>query len=258
MGFFYIDESVHDEAGFIIAACTYFETDPSAQIKAAIQNNGFAPDNFEFKSGFRYANAPDRERLRDELRALLSECKLGIVVVPRAAREMLGNECLKALKQFIELNERIKEPIEIYFDENIFRSCNDAKKKSRVLLFPESISFQFEQDSKLIRGIQIADLAAHTASIYFKERLGLLKKYIKAGDNSGYHPEMQMELGFGMWAMLRYCFFSKKLDMMIDDPISDATQSVSPFGLYISELCNEELKEKAEEAFGSVYLGCIH
>ena len=118
--------------------------------------------------------------------------------------------------------------------------------------------FHLEQNSLQIKGIQLADLAAHLASIQLKDALGLVTKMVKAGENSGYDPDMDVELGFEMWATLRYTFFNKGSTIYTDDPIVDATVKVEPYGLFISDYCDSNLTKTARTKFGDVYLGCIH
>lgn len=67
-----------------------------------------------------------------------------------------------------------------------------------------------------------------------------------------------MELGFEMWATLRYTFFNEGSKPYTDDPIADATLKVEPYGLYISDLCDKKLSEIVRAKFGDMYLGCIH
>lgn len=137
-----------------------------------------------------------------------------------------------------------------------------AKAKAEKLISELNFTdcnFFLEQDSKKIKGIQLADLAAHIASIQFKYSLGLVTKKVKAGENSGYDPEDEMELGFEMWATLRSSFFCKNSGKpYMADQLIDATMIVERCGLYISDLGNEEFTGNVKAAFGTVNLGCIH
>ncbi len=90
-------------------------------------------------------------------------------------------------------------------------------------------------------------------------QLGLVKKTIKAGPNSGYDSDGDMPLEFSLWATLRYNFFStsqppyetwkSELDFKVD---------VESRGLHISDSCDDAVKSAALSRFGSMYLGCIH
>lgn len=257
MGKFYIDDSVHDEAGFIIGACVYASIDLNEKIADIIKSCGFNPEVFEYKSSANYSKAPLKTRIREELKSLLVEsCRLGIVVLPRTKREEFGFECIKAVKQFIDNNE-INKPLEIYLDQGMFISKDKAEQLIDKLNFSDC-KFHLEQNSLQIKGIQLADLAAHLASIQLKDALGLVPKMVKARENSGYDPDMDVELGFEMWATLRYTFFNEGSKLYTDDPITDANVRVEPHGLFISDYCDSHLTETARTKFGDVYLGCIH
>lgn len=118
----------------------------------------------------------------------------------------------------------------------------------------------FDQNSKLVAGIQLGDLAAHTLGIMLLEQLGHISKKVRAGESSGYDPDLEIELGFELWASIRYSFFMgpNGHGTTDDDQISMARFDVNGYGLYISPLCNPALTRAAEKRFGTNYLGCIH
>jgi hypothetical protein len=258
MGQFYIDDSVHDDAGFVIGACVYTDIEVDEKIIGIIKSWGFDPNRFEYKSSANYSLEPEKVKVREELKELLTDCcRLGIVVIPRTHREQLGLECIKAVKQFIDNNKRVKKPTSIYLDQGMFASIEKAKLLITELNFTGCV-FHLEQNSLDIKGIQLADLAAHISSIQLKDELGLVTKMVKSGHNFGYDPELEMELGFEVWATIRYTFFNQGSKLYSGDPIADATLSVEPYGLYISNLCDEGLSDIARAKFGNVYLDCIH
>ncbi|MBV5316040.1 MAG: DUF3800 domain-containing protein [Prolixibacteraceae bacterium] len=258
MGHFYIDDSVHDKAGFIIGACVYTDMDINEKIIDLIKSCGFDPDSFEYKSSVNYSKEPGKANVRERLKGLLTDnCSLGVVIIPRASREQLGFECIKAVRQFIEINKRIKKPISIYFDQGMFTSKDKAEQLITSLNFTDC-TFYLEQNSSYIKGIQLADLAAHISSIQLKDALGFVTKMVKAGENSGYYPDLDMELGFEMWSTIRYTFFNEGSKLYTDDQIAGATLKVEPYGLYISDLCDKNLSDISRAKFGNIYLGCIH
>lgn len=257
MGQIYIDDSVHDEAGFIIGACVYTNIDLNDKIVDIIKTCGFDSDNFEYKSSANYSKEPQKTKVREELKGLLVDsCRLGIVVLPVTKRDEFGFECIRAVKQFID-NNKIKKPLDIYLDQGMFTSKEKAGQLIDKLNFNDC-KFHIELNSLQIRGIQLADLAAHLASIQLKDALGLVTKMVKAVENSGYDTDLDIELGFEMWATLRNTFFNKGSTIYTDNPIADATVKVEPYGLFISEYCDIHLRETARTKFGDVYLGCIH
>ena len=147
----------------------------------------------------------------------------------------------------------------------ISRSGNFKNSNDVVLLLLQNDLNKYpvylfeEQNSKIIRGIQVADLVASKCSTMLKETLGLIDKTVKAGPKSGYDPDMEINIGFELWADIRYNFFS---DPPINpdewDSMLDCKAIVGKKGLFISENCTDEVKAAAEGRFGEMYLGCIH
>jgi hypothetical protein len=121
----------------------------------------------------------------------------------------------------------------------------------------ENVHLFLKQDSKKIKGIQLADLFAHTVSMMLKDQMGLLRKTIKAGEHSGYDPEMQIELGFAMWASIRYLFFQSQKGIEKERALSGYT-NVADYGLLVSSEFSDEMKKHIYGRFSSNYLGCIH
>jgi hypothetical protein len=256
MGSFFVDESIHENGDFIIAACLYSETDLQDEIIQVFNLFGQDPDEFEFKSSTSYCKNPDLIALRSAMKKILvSKCKLGLVVLPLTARENIAIECLNAVQQFVKVND-IGLPGEVYLDQGMIKINNrlanliDQLKADNLFVWPE-------QDSKKIKGIQLADLAAHIAAIQLKGQMGLIKKNVKIEGDSIYD---EVELTFEMYSALRYVFF-KETDKPYDreeDRIKAATLMVEPYGLYISKYCDEELAQTARNLFSAVYVGCIH
>jgi len=90
-----------------------------------------------------------------------------------------------------------------------------------------------------------------------KESLGLLKKSLKAGENSGYPPDTMIDIGFSMWASIRYLFFQSQ-DGIDEEKAMYGYTNVGEYGLVISDSFNSDLRERINDIFSSNYLGCIH
>jgi hypothetical protein len=257
MGHFYVDDSIPDQAGFALAACVYTNGDLSDSVNDIFEKNSMDSRMTEFKSGANYQTNPKMASVRENLRQLFSKsCKLGLVIIPRNERKNLGSECLFGIDLFIKNNE-LEKLTDVFFDEGLFSSVAAAEKMVSGLNL-NRFRFHFEQDSLQIKGIQLADLAAHTCSIMLKESMGFISKDGKAGENSGYDPDTAISIGFMMWASLRYNFFFQRFKKVVDDPIIDSTVDVEPYGLYISRHCSEELALEVRARFATVYLGCTH
>jgi hypothetical protein len=111
---------------------------------------------------------------------------------------------------------------------------------------------------RIVKGLQIADLVAHTSGLMLLDSLGLLKKVVKAGPNSGYDENLEIDLGFEMWASLRYQFFNAGSVVNQDDLYAGALVKVGANGLFVAASCPPELRAAAESRCDECYLGCIH
>ncbi|MGY4384360.1 hypothetical protein ACVWYN_001386 [Pedobacter sp. UYP24] len=259
MGNFYVDDSVHDHAGFILCACVYASAEIEQELVDLMKSCGLDPDEFEYKSSANYSKQPELAEFRSELKGLVQQsCRYGIVVLPRDKRENVGQECLLAIDQFVKVNPQVGTSVSIFMDQGMFSSLNVANTMFNALKF-EDAKLYAEQDSRHIRGIQLADLIAHMASIQLKSAMGLINKMVKAGGNSGYDPDMEMELSFEMFGTLRYCIFNEGSNKpQTGDEFVDAVMTVGKAGLFISETCDTDLVDWASGTFGTIYLGCIH
>ena len=112
--------------------------------------------------------------------------------------------------------------------------------------------------SRIIGGIQLADLAAHSLGVMLLEHQYHNKKMVKAGENSGYDPNLDIELVFKLWASLRYAFFKAPQPINSpEDPLSDRMFDVENYGLYIAETCDEALREASNRAIRQM-LSWVH
>jgi len=259
MGNFYVDDSVHDDGGFILCTCVYAPDEIEQLILDRMKSYGLNPEEFEYKSSANYSKQPELTKFRSELKDLVQKyCKYGIVILPRDDRQNVGRECLLAIEQFANANSKVDPSVSIYIDQGMFPSRNAANEIFGNLKL-KNAKLYAEQDSKKIRGIQLADLVAHMASIQLKSAMGLITKMVKAGENSGYDPEMEIELSFEMFGTLRYSIFNEgNNNSQTGDQAVDATLTVGQSGLFISKTCSSDLVDWANSTFGTIYLGCIH
>lgn len=260
MGYLYFDDSKHSKCNFYLGAFVYSDIDLDNIIVEYIKSSGLNPSIDEFKSRLRKDKHPEQVELRSHLKELIFQSKIVIVISPPNEKEFKIATC-NVLLQLIENNKKeLKNPLEIYLDQGLFKNSNDPEyKKLLDKISNVSVNLNIEQDSIVVKGIQLADLVAHTCSIMLKESLGLINKTIKAGENSGYDPDTDIEIGSKMWAGVRYNFFSTPPSHPDEwDSMLDCVAKVGDKGLFILNRCSVLVKEKAKDRFQEMYIGCIH
>ena len=255
MGFFYFDESIHTRGEFIIGAFVYSEADVSDLVFKELESVGLKPGRDEYKSGARMAGNNQFLELRSRINEILFSCKVGLVIVPLEKRELLGEEAIKCLEKVINANDLSGRTHQAFFDQEISvgSATLERFRSSKI-----NCEIYLGQDSKNMTGIQLADLAAHSCSIMLLEHMGLIKKKIRAGENSGYDRDVEIDLGFELWTSLRYTFFKGAPELGEDFKNEDLVFDVESHGLFISQYCNAGLRSAAIARFGKCYMGCIH
>lgn len=254
MTYLYFDESIRENGQFIIGCFVYSEQDVNNEISNAISNSGLQPGKDEYKSSAAMDNDPERIKLRDRISSILISKNICVVIIPSKDRAQLAIEALKALQYFIPANN-LPEDIEVFFDQGIPLN-KEAYELTRSVTRGR---VNFDQDSKIIMGIQLADLGAHYLGTMLLETQGHISKTIKYEYNTTIED---IPLGSEFFSKLRYSIFKEKkliIEKDIDnDPIKAMTVKTEGFGLYISPLCSEDLKEQALQVFSEWYMGCMH
>jgi len=255
---FYFDESIHDRRGQFILGAFVFGPDPSAAIRDAITAVGLDPDRDEFKSSTKMSEHPEHQALRAQLHDILQPTyRYGVVVVPARERPSLGREALIGLAKICHANGLTHRREDAYFDAGIFSSARRGLELADQIGVSGYCDVHPEEDSRRAKGLQLADLVAHTCGTMLLDALGLLCKTVKAGPNSGYPPNLDMELGFELWATVRWQFFSGGFQTNVRSN-EDMVVDVAGYGLHVAESCSPELHDAALARFGKQYLGCIH
>lgn len=259
MGYFYFDESIHERGKFILGAFVYCKNDLTQQVYDKIESVGLRPKYDEFKSSYIMDKGGKYPELRAELRSMFIDVKIGLVIGPIDERKCFGNYALKGLEKIIVNNDMNKDSHDVYFDQGIMFQNNNTLLNSFSQKY--NLNIYNNQDSKIVAGLQMADLAAHTLSIMLLETLGLINKQVTLGNDSGYSENELFELSFDLWTSLRYSFFTQAIITIEDidrDPVNAFLIDTGTYCLYIADKCPEVLKEAAEDRFGLNYIGCIH
>jgi hypothetical protein len=257
MGYCYFDETIRQNAGFIVGAWVYSNSYLTPDVFSALNEAGLQPGVDEFKSGARMTHNPAQAKARSLFFGILSQVRVGTVVMPSDDRASLGAEALIGLAMFLTANGLNGVAHSVFIDGGIPVAQTLIDGFCAQIGSPYDVRVQ--QESKLLGGIQIADLVAHTMGIMLLERQGHLKKVVKASPGSGYHPNEEFQLGFELWSSLRCSLF--KAEMPIprgEDLLGNLEYLVEGYGLHISRSSGETLRASAIDRFGRCYMGCIH
>jgi hypothetical protein len=254
LAYFYLDDSKHHSCGFSISAFAIFDEDPQEELFSMFREEGFDPGSFEFKSSHKMAGNLPLQKLRSKLRTYMHHnCRVALSVV--SLDKQLGPASLLLLQKALAHGRLEGKEHEVFFDQGLFASKQAGANLAASITGLGQCKFHFEQDSKLIAGIQIADLVAHTCSTMLLDALGLIKKKVR--DPERYVEDDTIDLGFEMWATIRYAFLCESNSKPRNEA-DLAIANVEPYGLYVDDGVNQSIARAAFDRFGEMYLGCIH
>ena len=257
MAYLYFDESIRENGNFIVGALVLAKGNVSSAIRNQWCAMGYDPDVFEYKSSALKLIDPRSQQQRDFLRKLLHSSKLAFTVCPSEDRKQLGTYCASLVAQLQEKGLLPPGNHELYVDQNI-----NMPRERQSNLITSGVSVFLNQDSRIAAGLQVADHAAHALGGILLEEMNIVRKIVSYDGGSGYDPDQEIELGFELWASLRYALLGKSEYIPGISPASD--DSINPYlrvdgyGLFVSPSCSEKLAENVRNRFGINYLGCIH
>lgn len=257
MSYFYFDETIRERGNFIIGALVVSERDLSPIVSDEWRRLGLNPESGEYKSSDPKENSKLGVMQRQVMAELLHGSNLALTVAPISERRRLGEHCTDLIFQLADTGFLKNGMHVLYLDENIKLGINDIERLRNLNISPFPGS-----DSKKVGGIQVADHAAHALGGMLLEEMGLITKQVRAGENSGYPSDELLELGFELWASLRYTLIGRNehiegLSPHPDDPANPYFR-VDGVGLHVAPTCSEMLAQQARSRFGVNYLGCIH
>ena len=257
MAYMFFDETIRENGKFIIGALVISRRDLSPIVEKEWLRLGLDPKSDEYKSSDPKEKNPKGKKQRHVVAGLLMDSELALTVMPTSDRAQLGAHCTELILQLRDTGFLNDEGYELYLDQNIKLLDSDSARlqEIQVSAFPDS-------DSKAVAGIQVADHAAHALGGMLLEEMGILVKKVRAGEGSGYHPDDLLELGFELWASLRYALIGRNeyIEGLSAHPEDEANPyfRVDGVGLYVAPSCSEQLSRHARQRFGVNYLGCIH
>lgn len=257
MAYLYLDDSKHHGFGFSLAAFVICDTDPTEHVSSVFREFGYDPEEFEYKSSAKMGGDAQLQALRDALKSFIGrQCKIAVCVVDGDKR--LGPAALKLLSSALSHPKLEGQSHKVFLDEGLFRSTKAAADLAGRDAAFRCCEFHFEQDSRMHLGIQLADIVAHTCSTMLLDTLGhVTKKVILDAPGDSVYDGLEVELGFEMWAGIRYAFLARNKQNPKDD-FDLANLDVYPWGLFIDDSASEQIYNAAMERFGESYLGCIH
>ena len=257
MAFLYLDDSKHHRFGFSLAAFVICDVDPTDEVSAIFRKYGYDAESFEFKSSTKMVGDCRLQSLRAALKLfIVRNCSVAVCVVN--GDKKLGPAALELLQCSLTHPQLNGIQHEVYFDEGLFPSVRAAEALVNDANSLDTCSFHFEQNSRDIQGIQLADIVAHTCGTMLLDSLGHISKMIVIDEpsDSVYHG-LEVELGFEMWAGIHNTFLRRNKPNPKDD-FELAIVDVFPWGLFVDKSVDNRIASAAMDRFGEMYLGCIH
>jgi len=273
----YVDESIHENLGFTIIAFVAAEHDLKKDIKKALIDLDYVPGKDEFKSSTRMINNPRMQILRMKyFNIVRSKSKIAVLVTSSHDRKILGHEILNSLANIIRKNGLKAHGLHVLFDTGL---CNISKIDQQAAVLKQDVKgirLKFNQDSKSVLGIQLADAVAHTIAQILKEQITGKSKKILLGETYGYDNQTEFELGWALLMSLRYSFFVRRVfyknkhrtvDARTEPLFIDEDEDIVEFvqhpdlfgwGIFVSNNCTNKIKLAVNKVFDKIWLGCIH
>jgi len=244
----YIDESVHEKHGFMLLAYVLCTTDPHSDIEEILAKH----EKDEFHALEKMDGNTRMQKLRREIKRYVNwNCRWGVFILPSDLRWDLVDDLSDFIRDIVDVYA-LPDSVKIYFDEGIIKP-NELKILSNKIGVKQIDLCKSHE----VNGIQLSDLVASLCGVRLREEISQSPKMLTYGDEFGFNPPIEAELGYELWADLRYSMCRSS------EPIGDEMPEMAEFdtkgyGLFVSEKCALDLQASAEKIFGCVYLGCIH
>jgi len=216
------------------------------------------------------------QRARERLLSVAnSTTRVGVFVGPHE-RATLGRHSLQALQSIVVRNAIRPSRLDIYFDEDIFSSPQEARRLHALFHYLRAARIHPKEDSRTRLGIQIADVVAGSVGKIVKEALTENVKEIDiGGPDTGYEPGTMAPLGWDLLMALRYGLLTRPtvcrgekysaaadpvvLDSAHDDPVTYAQHpTLLGWGVQVAPEAPDDLRRAVDQSLGRIWLGCIH
>jgi hypothetical protein len=273
----YVDDSIHDALGFVALAFVFSAVDLDDPVRGALVAAGLDPEREEFKSRARMDSNPAMQAAREKLLDVIGKHAYVGVVIARRRHHLvpLGKQCLQALQSILIRNGIPPRGLTVHVDENIFSSPAEAMVILRLFRFLAPIELRPCEASHRCRGIQAADLIAHTFSQVVREGVTGSPKLIDVGGpDNGYAEGTMMPLSEFLLATIRYKILARRLayegedfdpatDPVIigpdDDPvIYGQNPEALGWGVQVAQETPDPVRQAVFKTLDRIWLGCMH
>lgn len=272
----YVDESVHQESGFVATAFVFGGDNLEGEVERALLEAGLAPREDELKSSARMDSDQRMRAARDAALSLAeSNARIAVFFGPYD-RSTIGKHCLQALQSVLLRNGLSEIPLDVHFDEGIFPSPAEAERLQKLFRMLSNVRIHPREDSRIVFGIQVADVVAHSFGQILKAEIsGESKEIHIGGPNTGYPNGTMAPLGWSLLMNLRYALLTRPiayegdryapesdpvvLDPIHDDPVEYGQHpTLLGWGVQVAPEATPELRYAVERSLGKIWLGCIH
>lgn len=246
--YIFVDESVHEKHGFMLLGYVLCPTNPHSELAGILAKH----EKDEFHALENMNGNKRTQELRREIKRYINwNCRWGVFVLPSEARWNLADELPGFLKDLIR-NDPQRDSVRVFLDEGIIKQNELETLIGKTGVDQISICRSHE-----VNGIQLADLVSALCGVRLREEVSQSTKILTYGEEAGFNPPIEAELGYELWADLRYAMH-RTTEPLDEDMPEMAEFSTSGYGLFVSGKCSPELRASTEKIFGYVYLGCIH
>jgi hypothetical protein len=255
----YVDESFVPNNDLLIAGLVFSPIDLATGVDSVLVKHGFVPGHDEFKSTNRFREEPRWSLVRDGLLRLLHDSDVRIAAIVGSYRNdyrHLGNVVFSMLLQVAQHGGFNAGNLIVELDRDLRRDDARLAMQKRDA-GPESVpQMNFGADSKLVGGVQVADLIAGSVRTILVEHLHNNPATVVFGEAEGYDPGTEIILSEEILMHLAWSFYADALQ-----PDEYGTQNVwtaFPAGALITESTSPDVRRAAKERLGSLWRGCAH
>ena len=116
---------------------------------------------------------------------------------------------------------------------------------------------KFEQDSKRVAGLQVADAIAGAASQILLQNLTGRSRAVLLGEDEGYPDGTSSDLGWVLRMTLRYSLFKGPWGDLARDDLDEAmTAPLYGDGVFATETLRQDIRDTVQKVFKNIWMGC--